>query len=224
MLNIPTEDELRREYREHRIKMIWGACGEHIPRVYTFKDMAEQEKHFDQEEIGIVVLKLDVLRDEVYFDGERTVSIPSTLVLNDGLFAALSKIGRNLVFSVDLLRNDDFVDILVENRMRFHTIQIWMPDKLDWERLEGSRLYRTKKWKFTPKYKATASDIKKEFKIRRKEFYEGVFSWGLALLFSMVTCPVGALMLLAGLVVLPIDAATTGINYTVLRRREKMLE
>ena len=223
MLTIPSQDELHREYRETRIKLIWGACREHAPDIYTFKDMAKKTKYFAQEEMEIVVLKLDVLLDGKYhFDGEKTVSISSTAALDDGLFFALSKIGRHLVFSIDLLRNDDFIDVFIENRMRFWTIQIWCPDKLDWDRLEGGKLYKAKPWKFRPKYKATAADIRKEFKYRLKETYSPVFGNGLGLLLCMVTCPIGALMLVAGLVVLPIDAVATGINYSILKRREKI--
>lgn len=225
VLQIPTEEELHAEYRELRMKTIWGCCRELHPDIWTFTGTSDRDIYNGGQKVETVILKLDVFLDEVHFDGDRVVSVPSISDLHDGLFAAMAKIALNLVFSIDLLRDDNFVKIMFENKSRFARIYVWHSDEhkeMDIKNLGVSRLQKTKRWRFNPKYKATSADIKREFKQRLDEAYSAIFGWGIGLLLCIVTCPVGALMICGGLILLPIDTIVTGINYKIVKCREKL--
>lgn len=120
------------------------------------------------------------------------------------------------MFSFDLLSNKEFVKAFMYNKFRFLNIYIHNPNNAPL-----TKYGEEPPWDSEPRYEADASDIKREFKIRLKKFYEPMFGYGVVLTLCIVTSPVGLALLLGGSLILPFDSLVTFIDYNIKKRKIK---
>jgi hypothetical protein len=142
MLTLPTYDELHKEYRRTRMEILWGGCREYIPDVYTFTGDFNKD-HFDgKKKLKKVCLKVDPTVKFIQLATETTVVTPTIELLDGGIFYAMAKLGHHLVISYELLASEYFMRLFVENRYRFCTIRVWVPDNVILQRVDSNKLYK----------------------------------------------------------------------------------
>ncbi len=211
----PTEEELRANYRRGYSIL----PKESYVRFYEVHNSLEKF----QSENPVIHLVLDTNLKEVIFDGMKTVKFPSSAHLTYEVMLGVSTLGKNLLYSVNLLSDQTFVQIMRQYNWMFHDVYIHNPDLLNLNQTGFKKMCKAPKFKrFDPRFKARSTDVQKEFKERMEVYIAGI-GYGAGFTLCIVTCMIGVPLLVFSTLALACDSSITGIRYLTLKRREKQL-
>ena len=213
---LPTEDELRAHYRKNYSI---------LPKTpYTrFYEIHNSLAEF-QSEISVIRLVLDANLKEVTFDGKQTVKFPSAIHLTYEIMLGISRLGKELLYSIDLLSDKTFVRVMRQYNWMFHDVYIHNPDLLNLNQTGFKEMCKAPKFKkFDTRFKADSTDVWKEFK-ERLQFYSDGISYGLGFTMCIVTCVIGIPLVIFGTLALACDSSITGLRYLTLKQCEKITQ
>jgi len=213
LLQIPTEDEMKKEYRNKRQKVIWGGKFNDLCYLYLVKEFNNQEDS--------VLIHLDRNLDGIYLE-EKTVYLNTIENLSDAIFSSIAKISDAVYVPIEYLKSNNFLNALSKNRHKFLKIMIIVEDYKDTSATKiTNKMHKIKTWDIFSKYPVTSKDIKMEYKRRLNLFYEDAFMYGVCFIATFYLSPIGILEIIGSSLLFIGDSIGTFVRYNYLKVKER---